>query len=303
MAEDAFDRAVRRERELRERLSGGELDDDAAAALIDMVDHPEEDFRLTVEQAHRLVDEGADPSAVAAIVEHFPRVTVDKAIGLVVDYGLEPSCVHDLVRAGVPRDVDTRTMIKIWEEEITPELLVALREMDFDDPVDVALQLVDEVDDPADLLRRLVGAGFGDLTFEQMRTIADNELNPKVLRRLLDCGPDLSVAAAIRLLVGGDESCDDDFEGRSHGVGINVPWGGRRLVVAAGDHVLDEDTTVVGVVFGDLRVLGGATVTVEATIFGHLHIEPGATVRLRGRVIGRVHNRGTMFAREATQPV
>jgi hypothetical protein len=110
--DDAFDRAVRRERELRARLAAGEVGAEEAQELRDLGG----DLRLDVAQIQRMVDEGADAAAVAALVRAFPLIPVDDAIDLVGEYGMDEGCVADLVAAGLEGVVAKDLCEILWNE-------------------------------------------------------------------------------------------------------------------------------------------------------------------------------------------
>ena len=202
MAEDAFDRAVRREQELRDKLAAGDIDDAELDAIRGFDERVTRDVRLTIDEARRLVDEGADPAAVAEIVEYFSRISVDEAIDVVVGYGIERDSIRDLIDAGVSRGLSADALTEIFEYEIDASLLALVVQVGFD-PSDVsatAVELAATLCDPHDTLRSLRRAQLTGLTIGQIETIADYEINPDVLRRLLDGDPDLDVDGALKLL-------------------------------------------------------------------------------------------------------
>jgi len=220
MVEDAFERALRREQELRERLAAGEIDDDELEAMRGF-EHAARttDLRLSIDQARRLVDEGADPAVVAVVVSNFPRVSIDQAIDVVVEYGVEIDSVRAFVTAGIADGIDGAALTEVFENDLSAEFLdlVAAVTGDSRAVVTTALDLAHCVCDPADALDALKRAGLTGLTVDQIATIADYEINPEVVRRLLDGDPELTVDGALRLLL------NEDPPGRRNGR-VSIGW-------------------------------------------------------------------------------
>lgn len=236
MADDAFDRAVRREEELRAQLAAGAIDDAELDAMRGFDQRVTRDVRLTVDEARRLVDEGADPAAVAEIVEYFSRISVGEAIDLVAAHGLEGGCIRELVDAGVSRRLDVDAVTEIFDYEIDAALLALIVDVGFEPPeaVTIAVELADTLDDPHDTLRSLRRAGLSGLTVDQIATIADHEINPKVVRRLLDGDPDLGVGGALNLLTDDEYDSDENERGGRHSIGWTVdPDVAREWSIAA----------------------------------------------------------------------
>lgn len=229
MDEDAFDRAVRRERELRARLAAGEIDEEELSVLREF---DEADLILTLDQARRLVDEGAEPSAVAELVRHFPAVGVDEAISLVVDYDLEASLVADLVDAGTPRNLGERDLRSLFDHELSPELIELAVRVGFEvDPVKALLALSERLFDITETLESIDRVQLSGLTVEQVATIADYEINPEVVRRLLAGDPQLSVDRALRLLLGDDAPSERRPHNANLAVGIDAAVDAARIGV------------------------------------------------------------------------
>ena len=220
MVDDAFDRALRRERHLREKLAAGEINDDELEAMQGFERAASNDIRLTVDQARRLVDEGVDPETVAEITSQFPRVSVDEAIEVAVDYGVEVDVIRDLLHAGLAHELDASELTEIFYNEISPDLLRLIVKVGFEPAVAVAvaLELSHHLCDPHHTLEALRRAQLAGLTVEQIAAIEDNEINPQVVRRLLDGDPSLGVDGAIRLLLNEDEPEHSQHGQRSIGL-------------------------------------------------------------------------------------
>lgn len=59
-----------------------------------------------------------------------------------------------------------------------------------------------------------------------------------------------------------------------------------------GDHILDEDLALCGMVVGTLTVPAGITLELDGTVTGDLVVEAEARAEVRGTVLGAVENRG-----------
>ena len=226
MDDDAFERALEREAMLREKLAAGEIGDDELDVMRDVDDAVGRDVHLTLDQARRLVDEGVDPAVVAAIVEHFPAVPIDDAISLAADYGLEIDAIGALVRGGAPRELDSIALKEVFDYEITGEILRLVVDAGFAprDAVATAVELAHHCEVEY-TLRSLRRAGIRGLTVGQIATIADYDVNPQVLRRLLDGDPDLDVEGALQLVIGDDYDPDEEDRSRGDndfGLGVSI---------------------------------------------------------------------------------
>jgi hypothetical protein len=220
MDEDAFDRALQRERELREKLAAGEIGDDELEALRGFESAVTTDVRLTLGQARRLVEEGACPEAVAEVMSTFPRVPVDAAIDIVIEYDVEVDTIRALGRTGLSQELDASELVEILHNELCPDLLRLVVAVGFDanQAVAVAIELTHRLSEPDDTLESLRRAQLIGLTVDQIATIEDYEVNPRVLRRLLDGDTNLDVDSAIRLVLNDNE--DEAWQSAGQSVGF-----------------------------------------------------------------------------------
>ena len=133
MDEDAFDRAVRREQELRARVERGDIDDEEAEVLRALgARGDDEGLRLTLDQAARLVDEWVDVATLAALLRAWPKVTFDEAIDLISSYSIDRDAIDAFVHAGIGADVDSSTLEELFANEIDPAVLARMRDEGID---------------------------------------------------------------------------------------------------------------------------------------------------------------------------
>ena len=317
--EDAFDRALRLEDEIRSRVDAGDIDEAEAAALRDLAGASDAGgVRLSIDQAVRVVEEGVDPAVLVAMVRTLPRIDVDEAIDLIGSYAPEPSWIRAVADAGLS-DLDADDVEELWANDIQPDTVRLVAQLGLTPPVDVAVELTHHLDDPAGTLRELAALELSDLTVEQVCELADHGISPTALRQMLDANPELTVDDAIVVAsLGLDADALADFaakgitidslrEGRDRstasGIHVDFPRGGRRVIVGMGNQTIRKDETVTGFYLGNVTILPGVAAVVEATIIGDVHVLAGATLDLRGRVIGTIRNRGGTVVRPSTVEV
>lgn len=250
MDEDAFDRAVRREDEIRARVAAGEIDDDEAEALRALGargDH--EGLRLSLDQATRLVHEWIDVATLGALIRAWPRLTFDEAIDLISSYSIDRDAIEAFARAGVGPDIDAGTLEELWCNDIAPADLERVLRAQPSIGVEGAIRLAEEGID-ADAIVRLREEGIDvDHLVEESRHRGDSWLSL-----------------------------------------LNVRLGSRRLLVGAGDATLTTSEPVTGVFVGDLRVAAGAEIELLGIIVGDVYVEPGGSFVAHGVVVGEVHH-------------
>ena len=306
MEDDPFERTLRREEEIRRRLQTGRIAPDEADELRDLAGATDtretrgDHLRLTTDQIQRIADEGVDASVLAALLEVAEGLSIDDAIGLCVDYDPDVDSLREMVRAGIrPRG---RDLAELWDNGVSGETLHAAAAYGSADPVATALLLTERANDPTGLLRRLTEVGVTGLSDPALERVADNDLDPRLLARMLAASPDLTTDEAIDLCI---QEVDPEVVARLYSEGIaldperfgrpstsislvNLRIGRRQLVVGGGNQRIRHSGRVDGVFLGDLTINPGLEVDLAALVIGDLHIEPGARVDITGRVLGDV---------------
>lgn len=307
--DDAFDRLLEREAEIRRRLERGDISDDEADALRDLFGETDDGtrsqarsrMRVTVEQLGRIVDEGVNAESLRAVIELVPSMALDDAVDLVVEF--EP-CAVDLGRLAEIQRLTERQLREILDEGVEPASIEAVAAYGSPDPVAVALRLTQRGADVADLLRRLKHAGVGGLTVEQLEVVVDEDIDPRSLGRMVEacgdlpmekildlCVEDLDPEAIRRLRDQGIDVAADDFTARrgpAITLGVNLNLGTRHLLVGAGRERIRRSGTVSGFYVGDVTIDPGLTIDFAATLLGTLRIGAAADVSITGRVTGDV---------------
>lgn len=305
MADDPFDRALRREQEIRERLVAGEIDDEEAAALRDLTEgSAQSGVQLTVEQAARVVEEEVDPALLVEFARAFPHIGIDDAIDVITSSDPDLGAIRAAVAEGLD-DLSLEELEELWANDIEPSALRVARQLGYERPLEVVIELTSCVDDPIATLRELSEAGLADLDLEYVVELAGHGASPAALRTLLDAEPGIEICDAVALCCAGlDRESVRDFaahgitidSGRLAspfvGVGFSRASDGRRTVIGIGEQRITEDETVTGLQVGNLRIAAGVTVKLAATVIGDVTVDRDATLIVRGRVIGHIHNRG-----------
>lgn len=278
--DDAFERLLEREEEIRRRLELGDITDEEADALRDLDDtevDPRDDdprLRITAEQLRRVVDEGIDVDALRAVLDLLPGVEIDDAMDLVGEYG---PCVEDLrrlARASLP-ELGLDDLRRVLELGVPPSAVEAAAEYGCSDPVGMAVDLSERGADVAGLLGDLRRAGLDDLDDALLVTIADEDIDPDAIRRLRDQGIEIDPASLAP-------------HGPRITVGVNLNLGSRHLLLGAGRERIRRDGTVTGFYVGDVSIDPGLTIDFGATLIGTLTIGVGADVTISGRVSGSI---------------
>jgi hypothetical protein len=311
VSDDAFERMLQREEEIRRRLEAGQIDEDEAHVLRDLggdgaTDDPVR-LRLTVDQVARIGDEGVDAAVLRAVLDFSPTTTVDDAIDLCATYCPELECIRSLQRAGV-RALDRDDLAALWDAGVYAPAVGAVVRYGCDDPVRIAVMLSERVDDPRELLDALVDLGLTGLSEDDLERLADSGVSPRCLARMLAAAPELSIGTALDLCI---EEVDPDVVARLHAEGVeldvdrlrdtsvsvsllNLRFGRRQVLVGGGRQHIRHSGKVDGFYVGSLTINPGVEVELGATIIGDLHVEPGARVVIKGRVTGAIDNRGTV---------
>jgi len=310
--DDAFERLLAREAEIRRRLEAGEIDDDEARELRDLAgEDPETDdgrLRLTLEQVARIADEGVDPKLVHALLRaNANRLSVDAAIDLVADYEPDRKWIEKVAATGVG-PLDHRQLHELLDNDVDLRTLKAAVVCDDANPIALAVMATERVSDPSEFLRVLGGPDGPRLSRAELEEAADHDLDPHDLARVLAAAPGLAPKAAVHLLAEGvdphalesfgEDGIEIDVEAltranRSISL-LNLEWKGRQLLVGGGQRHIRRSGRVDGVFVGDLTIDPGVTVDIGATVIGDVLVEPGATVTISGRVTGNVGHRGTV---------
>ena len=320
--DDPFERAARREAEIADELAGGRLTSAQADQLRDLLgaetgtipseDRSDPKSRLTLPQLRRILDEGVEPEVLATAMRSVPGLSVDQLIDVLVEFGPDEDFFVELEDA-VPTGLDYRSLVTFLEHGVEPDAFARLRRSGQPLTARQAAQFCEEgVDlcelaDLAEQAESIGGTGI-ELSIEQLARIgsegidldqvaalvelglgadeavelAAGDVDPTVLRRLLDDGVEIDWAQVV-------------------GSARRSPWSGamigfkgrsRHFGLILGDHVVGSDATVSGAVIGTVTVRPGARVTIDALVTGDVVVQPHASVVIGGTVRGRVRNHG-----------
>jgi hypothetical protein len=320
MDDELFARLGEREVEIRRRLEAGDIDDDAAAALRELVGDDAADdagsqgerrLRITTDQLRRIVDEDVDIDVLRTLLDLSPSTELDDLIDVAADYAPDARALRR-IGAAATTTLTCDQLRAIFDNDLDPAAIDEAASYGFDDPIAVAIELAEVTADPADLLRRLRGAGLDRLEPSSLLEIAEHDLDPDVLAAMMGACPDLDVATLIEL-------CNEEIEPaalrrlRDAGIDLdvdrltkpsvtvsllNLHIGDRQVLVGGGRERVRRSGRVVGFYVGDVTINPGLVVDFAATLIGTLHIEPGAHVTVSGRVTGNIDDRGAVEERE-----
>ena len=298
--DDAFERLLHREEEIRSRLEAGEIDEAEATALRDLAGEqtPRRDGQLhfTVEQVARMVDEGVEPEVIRRLMSFGGDLSLDRAIDLAVNYGIDEETVDQYMGSGVGFTVEQ--VARMVDEGVEPGAIRRLMSFGLDLSLEEAIDLAVDYGIDEDTVQEYMGSGIGPLPRRDLVKLWDNDVCQDALAEAVSSGAADPIARAIAITHGYDEDDDEDEEGGGSGLLLSMLATndrGKQFLLGAGDRTLIRSGTVTGLFIGDLTVAPEATVVLEATVIGDLHIEEGATVELRGRVIGDIENNGTLI--------
>jgi hypothetical protein len=320
--EDPFERAARREKEIAEELARGRLTSEQAEQLRDLLgpeagagqgqEAGDPRRRLTAFQLRRVLEEGVDPDALLGALRHLPGLSVDEVIDLLVDLAPEEDFFVGLGGAELA-GLDFSSVVTLLEQGVEPDDLARLRRAGLNITARDAARLCEEGTDLcqlADLVERAESIGGTGVRLspgqlvrsvregidldqimalteigvdaDQAIDLAGGEVDPVVLRRLLDDGVEIDWNNVI------------GTQHRSVWSGAMIGFKGRRRHVGLilGDHVVGSDAAVSGAVLGTVTVRPGAQVTIDALVTGDVVVQLHASVLIRGTVRGKVRNRG-----------
>lgn len=304
--DDAFDRLLAREEEIRRRVEAGDISDDEADALLDLIgDGGAENersesrrMRITTDQLARIVDEGIDPESLREMLELAPSLSLDEAIDLIAEYDPSTADLHRLAHTQQPTGSQLR---QILEHGIEPEAVESAARYGCDQPISAAIALTERGADVVDVFSQLGRADVRALSVEELCVVVDEGIDVRTLAQMLRACDDLPFARVLELCVDDvdpdavrrlrDEGFDIRNEarpGRAITLGFNINLGRRHLLVGTGRERIRRSGTVTGVYVGNVTIDPGLTIEFAATLIGDLHIGAGAEVDITGRVTGDV---------------
>lgn len=286
--DDPFERAVARERELRDQM--------------------DEDVHLTVEQLRRIVDNGIDPDVVRDVLALDLTLRIDDVLDLLEDYAPDVEFFQALATLG---HVHRRDVERMLDAGVGPDDVRRLAEAGLTVSISDAVDLVDEGADLADLADDIERLGLQQLTRTQLERIVSEGVDLDQVAAIHDAVSDVTIDEVVdlvangadadvitRLYRGGDGPPVSDLRrafsvrGAPVTLGVNFHTGRTQQAWGAGRQQVAKDGRVRGVWLGSLHVLPGVRTEIDALVVGDLIVEALADVTLRGTVIGDVHNCG-----------